>query len=594
MTPLDHFIRDLDERKGKIPCCQEVTDIQSSIENVLKDLLLEVEKENPFFKTTLINSGSFYEGTKVGQPDEFDYFVQLDNFSEPTDVLVDELPRSTVIVIPTVSGFTKLKRLICNPFRKYFDSRRDFDWKTDVKAPFVETFNKKAMGFQAYGMRVLDKALQKHGPAYCLELEWTGGNLYRGLKISVDLSLAVKINSRSTTMDLDLETPAGKVIKSLLDSLPYYFAVSTYRDRDFEVPPSKLFEEFREPDSVPDNPHGFRLRCSQSCLEQALFHHFGPNGGPSVCLRVLKVLRDMTFPADLVDLELEGIHVDSGAVNSRNDLDIGSSMLKTVIDLHSFVEKDGKCSKWISSYALKTLVLFEWEQNPTDEQWAGRNLSERFSNILERLERLLSLSHGSGFRSFFYKDYNILPSKEDDPFRSYAVNKITTLHNCILSIRNYDEYKFEDCFQSITEDVKLTCQKMKLTSFLRYALLFVCRHELEEVVARATVPKEIIFPMVKSNFCDIYIQALLGKIAPEERLILIDPRTLKDWETASMSKAIDLFKEIAGIRMKELDNLPSYNLWSQEFKFAGDEIAELLQFLCNIFKKDIEILLNKL
>ncbi|KAJ7376595.1 hypothetical protein OS493_033756 [Desmophyllum pertusum] len=333
MTPLDHFIRDLDERKGKIPCCQEVTDIQSSVENVLKDLLLEVEKENPFFKTTLINSGSFYEGTKAGQPDEFDYFVQLDYFSEATDILVDELPRSTVIVIPT----------------------------TDVKAPFVETFNEKAMGFQAYGMRVLDKALQRHGPAYSLELEWTGGKLYRGLKISVDLSLAVKI--------------------------------------------------------------------------KLALHNYGSGLG------------------------------DSGwqTVTSRNYLDIGSSMIHTFKELYSFVEKDGKCSKWISSYALKTLVLFEWEQNPTDEQWAGRNLSERFSNILERL---LSLRHRSGFRSFFYKDYNILPSKEDYPFRSYAVDKITTLHNCILSIRNYDEYKFEDCFQSITEDVKLTCQKMKLTSFL--------------------------------------------------------------------------------------------------------------------------------
>ena len=41
------------------------------------------------------------------------------------------------------------------------------------------------------------------------------------------------------------------------------------------------------------------LRCSQSCLEQSLFRdHFGPNGGPSVCLRRLKVLRDMSCTFD--------------------------------------------------------------------------------------------------------------------------------------------------------------------------------------------------------------------------------------------------------------------------------------------------------
>ena len=66
---LDLFIRDLDERKGKLPCCQEVTEIQTSVERFLKVLLLAAEKELPFYKTTLVESGSFYEGTKVGKPD---------------------------------------------------------------------------------------------------------------------------------------------------------------------------------------------------------------------------------------------------------------------------------------------------------------------------------------------------------------------------------------------------------------------------------------------------------------------------------------------------------------------------------------------
>ena len=52
MSPLDLFIRDLGERKGKLPCCQDVTDIQTSVEKFVKALLLEVEKYLPFFKTT--------------------------------------------------------------------------------------------------------------------------------------------------------------------------------------------------------------------------------------------------------------------------------------------------------------------------------------------------------------------------------------------------------------------------------------------------------------------------------------------------------------------------------------------------------------
>ena len=94
------FMRDLDERKGKLPCCQEVTEIQTSVERYLKVLLLAVEKALPFYKTTLVQSGSFYEGTKVKQPDEFDYLVQLDNFSRPDDIRFEELSHCMVAVIP--------------------------------------------------------------------------------------------------------------------------------------------------------------------------------------------------------------------------------------------------------------------------------------------------------------------------------------------------------------------------------------------------------------------------------------------------------------------------------------------------------------
>ena len=37
-------LRDLDERKGKLPCCQKVTDIQTSVEKWVKFLLLGTEK----------------------------------------------------------------------------------------------------------------------------------------------------------------------------------------------------------------------------------------------------------------------------------------------------------------------------------------------------------------------------------------------------------------------------------------------------------------------------------------------------------------------------------------------------------------------
>ena len=221
LSPLDHFIQDLDERKGKLPCCKELTDIQTSVENFLKALLLEIEEDLPFFKTTLINSGSFYEGTKVGKPDEFDYFVQLDNFSQ--DIRSEELKHGMVAVIPSESAFEKLSKVNHN--------LHSFDWKENIKSPFVEALDSKLVkGFEAFGLKVLSEATSRHGPAYTLDLKWSGGEVYKGLNIAVDLVLAVKINSHSSTMKVDFESQAGRVVTSLLDTLPYYFAVSGYKE----------------------------------------------------------------------------------------------------------------------------------------------------------------------------------------------------------------------------------------------------------------------------------------------------------------------------------------------------------------------------
>jgi len=256
--------------------------------------------------TTLVNSGSFYEGTKVGQPHEFDYFIQLDAFSLSEDVMFEELPCSTVFVMPSESACLRYKLLFAGQDLPWLDFS-DFEWKKNIKTPSFKLFNSKAQGFEAFGMKVAlwheaedvvgdSPPLSKHGPAYTLLLEWNGGERYKGLRISVDFALAVKINSRPLKIDLKFESSSGQVLKSLLDSLPYFLAVGSYRNALTEVHPN-FFAECEQQIPAGFRPINFCLRCSQSCLEQALFRQeFGPASGQSKCLRLLKVLRDILFP----------------------------------------------------------------------------------------------------------------------------------------------------------------------------------------------------------------------------------------------------------------------------------------------------------
>ena len=610
---LDLFLSDLDERKGRMSCSREVNLIQSRVRKVIRSILLEVRRENPFFRTTLINSGSFYEGTKVGQPDEFDYFIQLDGFSSADDTLFEELPCCTVAVEPSKWAMENLQVQFTD-YRARDHMFYDFEWKKSIKTPFFEIFNKKAKGFEAYGMKVVlayegddivpcPPPLVRHGPAYTLQLEWNGGEEYKGMKISVDLALAVKINSRPNKIDLEFESTSGRVLKSVFDSVSYFFAVGSYRDVLTEVQPN-YFTEYTTSDFRPIN---FCLRCSQSCFEQLLFcHEFGPDSGQSKCLRLLKVLRDTAFPN--VENEVSG--------NTNN-----SGYWQFNVEWAADPLKD--TGKLISSYVLKTLVLFEWQENPAEELWSGTNLSQRLVNILRSLVACLKQKK---LRSFFYADYNIFPSSttpRDMDFLN-AASMISILLDGLLSlIRNIKGCSFEDCMDKIKSDFAIVYRKKSFTSLLLAGLwetLFsdfylgkgveeslrkkgmgeFYSHEYmrsEPLPGAMKVIKEV---EEKHRFYDVYVQALLDEIAPEEKLILTCTNVT---DTDSIGQVGQLFKKIARQTMARNRNiLPSYNLWCQEnwklegsvYKYTTEEPKKLLNFLFHHFQEDVRILLHEL
>lgn len=453
-SPLDLFLADLDERKGKLRCCEEVSLIQRRVRKVIKTILLEVRRENPFYMTTLVNSGSFYEGTKVGKPDEFDFFIQLDAFSCSDDIMFHELPCSTVLVLPSEAACKNIEL----SFPDDFHGMVNFEWKKNIKTPFLKLFGSKARGFDAYGMKVVlpyeadeiqkqPPPLWKHGPAYTLLLEWNGGECYRGLKISVDLALAVKINSQPK-VDIQFQSPSGGVIKSLLDGLPYFFAIGSYRNVLNEVQPD-IFAE-TEQQSFGFRPFDFCLRCSQSWLEQVLFsQHFGPDSGQSKCLRLLKVLRDILFP-------------DEENIDNFGKV-LGKPWIVYIDDRVSSVKK------LFSSYILKTLVLFEWQKKPAEDLWSGSNLSQRLLSIIRDLVACLKGKH---LTSFFYADYNLYDKTTPDMQFVGAVSMVNTLLERLESIKVLPEYSFEVCVEKIRHDIRIICHKNDLTSLLSSGLRF--------------------------------------------------------------------------------------------------------------------------
>ena len=605
---METFLVDLDETRGKLPCCQEISLIQRRVTKVINAILLEVWRENLFFKTTLINSGSFYEGTKVGMPDEFDFFIQLDALSSPEDVSFEELPCSTVCVVPSKAACENVRFAFTDQeYGSHFFDFGDFEWKRTIKTPFYNIFNSKAKNFEAYGMKVVllyegddtvkaPPPLSKHGPAYTLLLEWNGGesDLYKGMKISVDLTLAVRINSKSTLRGLEFDSPSGRVLKSVLDSLPYFLAVGSYRDPLSEEHPD-CFK--KEEEQYPGwRPINFVLRCSQSSFEQLLFvQEFGSDSGQSKCLRLLKVLRDMMFP----DAELSA---ETGKTDKIED----SKLAYWICVADDF---SNEADKLISSYVLKTLVLYEWQKNTDAELWTGSNLTQRLISILQDLVRRLK---GKKLTSFFYSDYSLFKKDSLDVDFSNAAAIIQILVDRLVSFKKLPEYKIEDCLDKITQDSTVVSRKKKLTKFLSCGLRFTSfdYDTVQEVIetslinegkgeSTCRIRQTLDEDKERRQFVNIYIQALLDQIAPEETLALTD---IKVTALESLSCAVKHFQNIARRRMARYNDLPSYTLWSQEhwtieqsfFKLTSDKPEKLLLLLLKMFQEDIKVLHDKL
>ena len=177
----------------------------------------------------------------------------------------------------------------------------------------------------------------------------------------------------------------------------------------------------------------------------------------------------------------------------------------------------------------------------------------------------------------------------------------------------------------IAQDLTIVCRKKKLTTFLSFGLrhTFFGYDILQKVIKKSLIDegkgeiyesrestfwsrhpieaayRGIVEDKERTQFLDIYIQAFLDQIAPEETLALTN---IKVEALESLSSAVKQFKDIARRRMAGHDDLPSYSLWSQEhwtiersfYKLTSDEPKKLLALLLKMFREDIKVLHDKL
>ena len=274
------------ERQAKFKDDNEAGIIRQKLERLVSSIQLQVAKRDERFQSTLIKSGSIYEGVKVDQPDEFDYMVRINCLNNklrlsrcennPGYVRLDQQDETWREFTDDYGFFSPNK--LCRHFKRLVNE----SWRT-IDVPEGMTIQELSQGYKEGTWGVVFTALvggegrqsevmdiESHGPATTIKVKWNGGSSYSGLIIRVDLTLAVEYAISNL--------PVG-----LSDKLPQTVASGYLEKAGFHVVPA-----------------GFDVwRISFSTVEKHILSDSSDEFKASY--RVLKYVRDKA--ADILDVD---------------------------------------------------------------------------------------------------------------------------------------------------------------------------------------------------------------------------------------------------------------------------------------------------
>ena len=282
---MHHIVKTFEE-KGRFKDESEAEIIRQKLETLVFSIQVEVAKRDERFHGILIKSGSVYEGVKVHQPDEFDFMVRIDCLTnKPRLSCCEDVPGYVRLAqddekwgeFTDEQGFFSPNQ-VCSHYKRLVNE----SWSTidvpegmavqEVEQGYIQgpwgVVYTGLVGGEGRPSDVMD--IESHGPATTIKVLWNGGSSYRGLLISVDLTLS-------------LEYAISKLPVRLSDQLPPTIASEYLNKAGFHVVPA-----------------GFDMwRISFSIAEKEILSDCSDDF--KACYRVLKYVRDSA--ADNLDLE---------------------------------------------------------------------------------------------------------------------------------------------------------------------------------------------------------------------------------------------------------------------------------------------------
>ena len=342
-------------QQAKFKDQNEAVEIRLKLERLVNDILEKVKKRDNRFQSTLIHSGSVYEGVKVHQPDEFDFMIALDDLTNKPRLFTSDKGNGYVKLVLDECGWKEFEddegffspNLLSLHFKKLVNEslsdveipqglvilQTNRDLLNSTWGPVYFTLLGNSTGEDNPAGTMYSET---HGPATTLYIKNQAAGSYNNLEITVDLTLSLECQVSKLPVQL------AKLPTSVDNSL--------------------------NKTGVHLVPAGFdSWRISFSLIEKEILS--ASPGGFKVCFQVIKTMRN--------------------TIQERLGLDQSTSL--------------------IPSYLFKTVLLSEIFRK--DRRWEEGDLHQVMDDVLALI--LQGIEHEK-IASFFVPGYNLLSTGDHE------------------------------------------------------------------------------------------------------------------------------------------------------------------------------------
>ena len=312
---LNRYLTGLDETETKFDVsASEVADIESAVVQVCYRILEEVyELDNRFKTSRVLKTGSFYEGTKISEPNEFDLMAVNEELSRPgLCKAVRECPdaaRFAHVLIEDKSVSDRWKgltysrgdgRLYIVPYDQYGSVQLRFgEMVTNAYECLCSRQRQRTISTSTGTLKMIQGGTNPVRPGCCIRLCWwpSSADAYNPLYIEVDLTFAVEV---------EVENDRESARNSLYLLVPAWCYECQER--------------------CGHNNITLCWKRSFSLIEKQMFEEMGHQHIHKRCNRVLKYLKDMFYL-------------------DTDPFQISSYVIKTLVLRHEerYKEKQHKC-----------------------------------------------------------------------------------------------------------------------------------------------------------------------------------------------------------------------------------------------------------